>query len=137
MAIAQTQAAKQMQKMGEDLSSHEVISLLMDGALERIHQAKLSVQKGNSHEQEILINKLVGIIDGLRGLLNLEEGGELAGNLDILYGYMIERISPRNALNMTPENSDKKAALIEVQKLIKELKSGWDEMCTLPEAKAS
>lgn len=137
MAIMQTKAAKYMQQHGDKLTSQEVISLMMAGALERIEQAKASIERDDKTERDALIHKLVGIVDGLRGLLNLEAGGELANNLDVLYGYIVERIAPRNVLNMTPENSDTNEALCEVEKLIEEVKTGWDEMCTLPEAMAS
>ncbi len=128
MEIKQTKAADTIQKMGDSLSSHQVISLMMDGALERIDQARVSLIEGKKKEQEILIQKIVGIIHGLRNLLNLEQGGEVASNLDMLYGYMIERVAPTNQINKTYENGNKGDALFEIKNLLVEVKSGWDEI---------
>lgn len=124
MAIAQTKAAEYMQKHENELSSHQVISLLMEGALERLDQAK---QTKDEAELELLLGKLMGIINGLRGLLNLEQGGEIASNLNTLYGYMIQRL----------EENDSKQALPEVKTLITRVKSGWDAMDVAEKAIAS
>jgi flagellar protein FliS len=51
--------------------------------------------------------------------LNLEQGGEIAANLDALYEYMVTRLLEANL------KSD--AALVdEVAGLLRNVKSGWD-----------
>jgi flagellar protein FliS len=118
MSLAQTKAAVILQEKSDQLSSHQVISLMMDGALERVGQAQECVQSGNENDAELLVGKLAGIINGLRASLNMDAGGEIAVNLDALYAYMVDRLADSNGRDVN--------ALAEVQRLIGELKSGWD-----------
>lgn len=118
MSVAQTKAAAIMQDHAEELSSHQVISLLLDGALERVAQAKQCVNEGNEEDSIVLIQKLVGIINGLRASLNMEEGGEIAVNLENLYNYMIGRL----CIDVCGDEN----TLTEVGQLISEVKTGWD-----------
>lgn len=127
MAVAQTKAAEYMQAHQEEMSSHQVISLLLAGALERVEQAKDSVARNAVDDTNILVAKLLGIIDGLRGLLNKDQGGEIAINLETLYGYMINRLN----------DDDRASALVEVNALISQVKAGWDAMDLEEQAIAS
>lgn len=121
MAVAQTKAAAIMEKNATDMTSHQVISLLLDGALERVAQAKFAISTTNNEDKEILMAKLVAIINGLRNSLNLNDGGEIATNLDSLYEYMVGRIE---GASTTEEYS----VMNEVGKLLQEVKVGWDQI---------
>lgn len=121
MSINPTAAAQRLQDNQDSISSHELISLLMDGGLERIQQAKSCLNSGNEAEAEILLQKIVGIINGLRSSLNLIEGGEIAINLDALYNYMINRVSDS-------EEEQRIGVMSELENLLKEVKEGWDEI---------
>lgn len=102
-----------------EASPHGLIQLLMQGGLERLAQARGAIERGQLAERGTLISKAIGIVGGLREALNLEQGGELAYNLDSLYGYMTERLLEAN------RNGDA-AILDEVSGLLREVKSGWD-----------
>lgn len=66
------------------------------------------------------ISKAIAIIDsGLRGSLNLKDGGDVAQNMFALYGYMTERLQLAHLKNDP-------AALKEVYVLLNELKTAWD-----------
>lgn len=119
MSVAQTNAAQAVQESSEELSSHQLISLLLDGALERVAQAKASVAAGDEESKLIYGTKLVGIINGLRGSLNMDQGGEIAVSLDSLYDYMVNRIS-------SAEEAEEMEVLGEVGQLLQEVKDGWD-----------
>lgn len=119
MAIAVTRAAIEMEERSESITPYEVIGLLLDGALERVGQAKQTLAKGNTEEAGELMTRVIDIINGLRGSLDFEQGGELAENLDSLYGYIIERLCEAEA-----ETGDH--ILSETSKLLGEVKSGWD-----------
>lgn len=121
MAVAQTNAALVMQENSADMTSHQVISLLLDGALERVAQAKKAIADGNDEDKSILLGKIKAIINGLRSSLNLQDGGEIAGNLDALYEYMIGRIEGASTI-------EEYAVVTEVGKLLTEVKVGWDEL---------
>ncbi|MFV3305842.1 flagellar export chaperone FliS [Pseudomonas sp. NY15181] len=102
-----------------EASPHSLIQMLMQGGLERMAQARGAIERGQLAERGELISKAIGIVGGLREALNLEQGGELAINLDSLYGYMTERLLEAN-------RSGNAAILDEVSGLLREVKSGWD-----------
>jgi flagellar secretion chaperone FliS len=130
MAVAQTKAASFIQEHTEEISSHQIISLLMDGALERVGQAVQAHIKNQRTDFDLLAQKLVAIINGLRNSLNMG-AGDIATNLDALYEYMIDKIT------RTP-HADLIDALLEVRSLILEIKQGWDHMSyQLPEVPES
>lgn len=119
MSIAVTQAALKMEEQGEQLTPHEVIQLLLDGALERLGQAALQLRCGREEEAGKLMAKAIGIINGLRQSLDFDQGGEMAIKLDSLYGYLIKRLSEAEA-------DTGEFVLAESSKLLGELKAGWD-----------
>lgn len=124
MSLTQTKAASYLQEHArEHISSHKVIALLMDGAMERIDQAIDATRRRNYPEVDVLKEKLVAILEGLRNSLNRDAGGEIAENLNDLYGYMIRRLSRAKIDSM-------ESALIEVRSLLGEVKYGWDNMDT-------
>lgn len=100
-------------------SPHELVSMLMNGAIERISQARGALQRGDTARKGERIGKAIAIIDNLRASLDAEQGGEVAVNLASLYDYMERRLLQANL------KSDD-AALEEVQRLLKEIKAGWD-----------
>lgn len=117
-------AMRQYQQVGvqaqvTEASPHRLIQMLMQGGLDRIYQAKGAIEHGRIADKGELIGKSIAIIGGLREALDHEAGGELAGNLDRLYDYMIRRLTDAN------RNNDA-AALTEVASLLSEVKSGWD-----------
>ncbi|MEA8675656.1 flagellar export chaperone FliS [Pseudomonas aeruginosa] len=117
-------AMKQYQQVSieaqvSDANPHRLIQLLMQGGLERLAQARGAMEREQIPEKGILIGKAIGIIGGLREALDSERGGELAGNLDRLYEYMIARLVEANTSTDT-------SLLDEVSALLLEVKSGWD-----------
>ncbi|UGV29531.1 flagellar export chaperone FliS [Halopseudomonas aestusnigri] len=98
---------------------HRLIQMLMEGGLQRIAQAKGSMQHGNVALKGERIGKALGIIGGLRDALNAEKGGELALNLDRLYAFMQDRLTQANLKNDV-------SMLDEVADLLREVKAGWD-----------
>jgi flagellar protein FliS len=104
-----------------DASPHQLITMLMEGALDRISSAKGAMHRGEAASQGEMIGKAISIIDNLRASLDLEAGGELAERLSALYEYMENRLLEarvRNSVEM----------LDEVHALLREVKGGWDEI---------
>lgn len=101
-------------------SPHDLIAKLLSRAIESTLEAKEYMLNGdiNGKGQEIKIATSI-ITDGLRSCLNMEEGGEIAANLDRLYDYMLRRLLKAHIENDT-------AILDEVAALLREIKSGWD-----------
>ncbi len=100
------------------VTPYQVITLLLDGALERIDQAIISVSDGDMDEAAILVQKIMGIVNALRESLDMNKGGDIADNLDALYEYILARLqlidteTPMTTLN-------------EVKKLLQEVHTGW------------
>jgi len=101
-------------------SPHELITKLLARAIEAVGDAKGFMLTGDvaAKGQEIKIATSI-ISDGLRSSLDMAEGGEIAGNLDALYEYMVRLLLKAHAGNNT-------ADLDEVAALLREIKSGWD-----------
>lgn len=103
----------------DDASPHQLIQLLMEGALARISAAKGFLARSDIARRGENISMAISIIGGLKGALNLDQGGDLARNLDDLYEYMGIRLYEAN------KNADMDG-LNEVQSLLREIKAGWD-----------
>lgn len=101
-----------------EADGHRLVQLLFDGAIERIQAAKTALEAGNLVRKGELIGKAVTILGGLRETLDFEAGGELAENLDLLYGYMQKRLLEAHVKNQ-PEG------LAEVIGLLQPLADAW------------
>ena len=103
-------------------SPHKLISLLYDGALAAIANAGVHMTRGDVAAKGVSISKAIAIIDeGLKISVDPEAGGQLAQNLIALYEYMSHRLLVANIKN-------DRAALNEVERLLRELKSAWGEI---------
>ena len=101
-----------------DASPHRLIQMLMEGGLTRLAQAKGAIERGQLTLKGDVLGKAIAIIGGLRSGLDLQNGGELALNLDSLYDYMVRRLSLANS-------SNDPALVEEVSSLLRQIKSGW------------
>lgn len=107
------------QAQAAEASPHRLIQMLMEGGLSRIAQARGAMEREQTAIKGELIGKSIAIIAGLRESLDHQQGGELAGNLDSLYEYMIARLTEANV-------SNEPAILEEVSELLRNVKQGWD-----------
>jgi flagellar protein FliS len=99
---------------------HKLISMLFQGALLAIANAKNGILRKDIPAKGSAISKAILIIgEGLQGSLDKNVGGELAQNLDALYSYMCARLVHANAYNDME-------ALDEIARLLNELKGAWD-----------
>jgi len=97
---------------------HRLIVMLMDGALERIAQARGCLEHGVAGDTNGLLSAAVAIIDELRCSLDLENGGTIAANLDDLYDYLCRQLVKANL-------SNRPSILEEVTQLLNEIRSAW------------
>ncbi|WOJ96647.1 flagellar export chaperone FliS [Congregibacter brevis] len=102
-----------------DASPHQLITMLMDGALSRIAGAKGAMTRGDVAAQGEMLGKAISIIDNMRASLDIERGGEVATRLRDLYDYMESRL-------VEAASSKDEALLDEVSGLMREIKSGWE-----------
>lgn len=102
-----------------EASPHRLIQMLMEGGLAKLAQARGAMERDQLAVKGELIGHAISIIGGLREGLDLAQGGEVAGNLDSLYEYMISRLLEANRVG----NLD---MLDEVSGMLREIKSSWD-----------
>lgn len=100
---------------------HRLIQMLFDGALDKLALARGHMQRGEIALKGSHIGWVISIIDGLRMSLDKEAGGEIAQNLDALYGYMQARLLQANLQNDVE-------ILNEVSSLLHTIKDGWDQI---------
>ncbi len=99
----------------------KLILMLFDGLLESMAVARGHITHGNNAEKSKAISRCSRIIMGLQGALDFEQGGDLARNLDDLYGYVTRRLVHVNAQN------DLKV-LEEVRSLMAEIRDAWSSL---------
>ena len=97
---------------------HQLIVMLMDGALDRIAKAKGSLLQNEYSEKGKHISHTITIISGLSECLDMDTGGDLSSNLADLYDYMNRQLLQANLKN------DAKF-LDEVSSLLNEIKGAW------------
>ncbi|MCP4978858.1 MAG: flagellar export chaperone FliS [Gammaproteobacteria bacterium] len=100
---------------------HELILRLMNGAIERIAQAKGAIQYQDVKHKAEYIGKAISIVGGLEGCLDHSQAGNLSENLSSLYQYMIISLTEANI-------NDDIAKLNETSDLLLEIKSAWEQI---------
>jgi flagellar protein FliS len=103
-------------------SPHRLVQMLFEGLLESFAQARGAMRQGNIEAKGEAIGRAVRIIDeGLKAGLNVQEGGQLASDLNDLYAYVIVRLTYANRHN-------DEAVIGECVRLIEPLSTAWAEM---------
>lgn len=75
-------------------SPHELIAILFDAIDAELLSAIGALQTGETERRGKAVNKAILLLqDGLRGGLDLQNGGELAQRLDKLYEFCIGQLS--------------------------------------------
>ena len=105
----------------EDADPHRLVQLLYDGLADALSLARGAIERGDRAAKGHAIGKAVGIMEALVASLDHERGGDVAGNLDRLYDYMVRRLGLAGA-------SNDPAVLDEVSSLLLEVKSAWDRI---------
>lgn len=100
---------------------HRVIQLLMQGALEKMAQAKGCMERKDYAGKSASLSRAMTIISALQGSLDMDVGGELSENLWSLYDFMNNHL-----VNASRENSSSKVD--EVMELLLSIKSAWDQI---------
>lgn len=96
-----------------------LIVMLYDGILRFNRLAKKAIEEKDINGRGVYLNRSLEIIGELANSLNMEEGGEIARNLSKLYDFCASTLMAANLKSDT-------AAIESVNKVIQELKSGWE-----------
>lgn len=121
-------------------SPGQLVLMMYDGVLKSLALARDAFEQPPENMQRIeLINrhllKAQSILSELQGTLNFDAGGDIARTLHRLYDYHNRRLFEANLKKQV-------APVIEVERLVRELRDGWAEMLSksdgsLPVASAS
>jgi flagellar protein FliS len=107
-------------------SPGQLVLMLYDGALKALALARDALGRPESDRKRLeVVNqqllKAQAIVAELQGGLNFEAGGEVAKSLNSLYDYYNRRLFEANLRKQV-------GPVIEVEKMIGDLRSGWAEM---------
>ncbi|WP_332745601.1 flagellar export chaperone FliS [Hydrogenophaga sp.] len=101
---------------------HQLVGLLFDGLIQSLNAARGAMERGEVEAKGQAIGKAVRILEeGLKAGLNLAQGGDLARNLNGLYGFAVQRLTLANLRN-------DRAAVAEVVALIEPLADSWKQI---------
>ncbi|KTS01378.1 MULTISPECIES: flagellar export chaperone FliS [Pantoea] len=85
-------------------SPHQLITMLLDGALNAMQRARIYFEKGNVARRGEMLSRAINIIDnGLRPALDHEVGGEIAQQLESLYDYVSRTLLKANLTHSAAE----------------------------------
>ena len=99
-------------------SKGRLIVMLYDGAIRFLRLAIKEIENNSYEAKGRYINKAIDILNELNVVLDMDAGGEVAGNLRKLYVFMINRLSEAN-IQSDPQ------LIRDVIKLMEELNSSW------------
>jgi len=102
-------------------SPHKMIAMLFDAAIESINVMLGAIDKNRKDIKGKASTKAIRIINGMRDLLDVASGSEVAENLYSLYSYM------SNDLFRASYENDKKA-IKQIRYMLKEVQDSWNKM---------
>ncbi|MFK2903808.1 flagellar export chaperone FliS [Dyella ginsengisoli] len=102
----------------ESADAHQLVSLLLDGAMDRIAQARGHLQHGNVAAKGSCISKAVAIIGALRDSLDHAVDPAFSQRLESLYEYVTRRL-------LYAQLHDNVPALDEASRLLAPVREGW------------
>ena len=103
----------------DNITPYQVISLLLDGALDGVDQAISRLEDQDIEAATEFVTKIIKIVMELRNSLNMDEGGNIAVNLNQVYEYIVAR------LGIISEEQQPVTILAEVRDLLGEVHAGW------------
>ena len=96
----------------------KLIVMLYDGAIRFLNRAIRAMDAGDHEEKAACLDKAQAIIEELNVALDVDAGGEVAGNLRSLYNFMTRHLGQATARNDPQMVRD-------VIKCLEDLNEGW------------
>ncbi|MFC1513063.1 flagellar export chaperone FliS [Thermodesulfobacteriota bacterium] len=98
-ALAQNAYAAYRKKDVETLRPVEIVSRLYSTLLLRLRTAEVAIDEGKVAEKGEAIGMAFAILGELQSSLDMEQGGEIAANLNDLYGFLFGELTFANLQN--------------------------------------
>ncbi|RME63707.1 MAG: flagellar export chaperone FliS, partial [Nitrospirae bacterium] len=92
-----------------------------EGAIYHTQRAKVAIQDGDIQKKVHAITKVLAIVEELLRSLNMEEGGQVAENLQELYLFIMKELTEAN-ITSSCERLDT------VESILSTLLEGWKEI---------
>ncbi len=102
-------------------SPYRLVQMLFESLLDNLSRTRGAMERKDFAMKGKYLGKCLDILAALRTGLDVEGGGEVAGNLNNLYQYCSERLTRANLSNDAE-------ILDEVAGILTEIKSGWDQL---------
>jgi flagellar protein FliS len=100
----------------------ELVVMLYDGAIRFMGEARQAIARNDVRARTEATRRALDIVSELQNRLNINEGGDIARELDRLYTYMGSRI--------TDVTRGDAAAADELHKLLTTLRDAWSHAAT-------
>jgi flagellar secretion chaperone FliS len=101
----------------------ELVVMLYDGALRFLEQAAEAMAANDMATKAQTMSKAMAIVAELQSTLNLEQGGDVAAQLDGLYTHVTARLIEANVQR-------DRAPIDEVVGLLRPLRDAWSQIAT-------
>lgn len=121
--FAQAYANNYVETAVSEATPYKLVKLLYEAGLKNVAVIKVFVQRKDMEKKSEFVSKLIGVLYGLRGGLDMDAGGDVAANLYALYDYLI-RITFQASAKNDLEKFD------EVEALLRDLSDAWNQMPT-------
>ena len=101
----------------------ELVVMLYDGGITALTQARDAMQRRDLVAKRTSLTKALTIIAHLQSSLNMDEGRDVAQQLDHLYDYIVGRVTASN-ISGTTEGLD------EAIRLLGTVREAWSQLST-------
>lgn len=108
-------------------SPMELVVMLYDGAIASLTQARDALARRDLVTKRASITKAISIVSHLQSTLNMDDGKDVARQLDALYDYVLERITAANISGQTEP-------LDQSIRLLCTVREGWAQLAQQPSA---
>lgn len=106
----------------DSATPHQLVVMLFDALQQYLLAASGAMERGDVAVKCQKMGAAIRVLEeGLRGALNMEQGGEIAKNLDAVYAYCTQRLTMANLKN-------DQSGITEVMGIIAPIASGWKQM---------
>ncbi len=99
----------------------DLVIMLYEGAIYHTRRARVAIQEGDIQKKVHAINRVIAIVEELLRSLNMQEGGQVAENLQELYLFIMKELTEAN-ITSSQEKLDV------VESILKTLLEGWKEL---------
>lgn len=99
----------------------QLVLMLYDGAIRFLSLAREKMISGDLEVRHTFLLKAQRILSELMGSLDMEQGGEVAANLQRVYAFMLHHLVEANLYDR-PENIE------EVIRMLRDLRDSWAQI---------